>query len=302
MENTVTSAQPTFNFVELIENNPITKISHICNGMMLTKIKSTFSDFEQQLFVSSFYCYLNYNPTTDFVIDLDDIWKWIGFSQKNNAKMLLEKNFTIDVDYKFLEKVTLPANKTTERGGHNIKKIMLTVKTFKWLCLKSGTKKADEIHQYYMKMEEIMKEVVEEESAELKKQLEQKNAQIELIIHQLHEKDAQTQQEKNKIREKTLLEQFPSNVQCVYYGRIDNTSTIGEPLIKFGMSNSLNRRVGEHKANFTNFCLMNAFKVSNHIQIENAIKRHPVLKNITRNIIINNRNNTELLSINKTIQ
>lgn len=303
MENTVISAQPTLNFVDLIENNPVTKLSHTCNGIMLAKIKNTFSAFEQQLFVSSFYCYLNYNPKTDFVIDLDDVWKWIGFSNKANSKRMLEKNFTIDADYKLLlfsaDEQSLGAKKDA-RGGHNIKKIMLTVKTFKSLCLKAGTTKADEIHDYYMKMEEILQEAVQEESAELKQQLQQTSAQLADTVTQLHQTEAQTQQEKNKIREKTLLEQFPSNVQCVYYGRIDNTSTIGEPLIKFGMSNSLNRRVGEHKANFTNFCLMNAFKVSNHIQIENAIKRHPVLKNITRNIIINNRNNTELLSINKT--
>ena len=93
MENTVISAQPTLNFVDLIENNPVTKLSHTCNGIMLTKIKNTFSEFEQQLFVSSFYCYLNYNPKTDFVIDLDDVWKWIGFSQKDKAKRLLEKKF-----------------------------------------------------------------------------------------------------------------------------------------------------------------------------------------------------------------
>ena len=318
MENTVIAAQPTLNFVDLIENNPVTKLSHTCNGIMLTKIKNTFSEFEQQLFVSSFYCYLNYNPKTDFVIDLDDVWKWIGFSQKDKAKRLLEKNFTIGVDYKLLhtplgkqnnDEINSDINKQNKdtRGGHNIKKIMLTVKTFKSLCLKASTTKADEIHDYYMKMEEILQEAVQQESAELKQQLqqtfvqlEQTSAQLADTVTQLHQTEAQTQQEKNKIREKTLLEQFPSNVQCVYYGRIDNTSTIGEPLIKFGMSNSLNRRVGEHKANFTNFCLMNAFKVSNHIQIENAIKRHPVLKNITRNIIINNRNNTELLSINKT--
>lgn len=303
MENTVITAQPTLNFVDLIENNPVTKLSHTCNGIMLTKIKNTFSEFEQQLFVSSFYCYLNYNPKTDFVIDLDDVWKWIGFSNKANSKRMLEKNFTIGVDYKCLLISADDQNLCTKkdaRGGHNIKKIMLTVKTFKSLCLKAGTTKADEIHDYYMKMEEILQEAVQEESAELKKQLQQTSAQLADTVTQLHQTEAQTQQEKNKIREKTLLEQFPSNVQCVYYGRIDNTSTIGEPLIKFGMSNSLNRRVGEHKANFTNFCLMNAFKVSNHIQIENAIKRHPVLKNITRNIIINNRNNTELLSINKT--
>ena len=65
-------------------------------------IKNNFTDTEQQLFVASFYCFLNYNQRNDFVIDLDNIWKWIGFSQKVKAKTLLEKNFKLDIDYKIL--------------------------------------------------------------------------------------------------------------------------------------------------------------------------------------------------------
>ena len=85
--------------VQLIESNPITKLSGNYNNNLLQKIQDTFTDFEQQLFVSSFYCFLNYHPINDFVIDLDDIWKWLGFFQKENAKRLLEKQFTLDKDY-----------------------------------------------------------------------------------------------------------------------------------------------------------------------------------------------------------
>ena len=58
------------NIVELIENNPITKLSSDYNVKLLQKIKEQFTDFEHQLFLSSFYCYLNHHPTNDFVIDL----------------------------------------------------------------------------------------------------------------------------------------------------------------------------------------------------------------------------------------
>ena len=81
--------------VKLIENNPITKLSNDYNVKLLTKIKENFTDFEQHLFLSSFYCYLNCDPKKDFVIDLDNVWKWLGFSQKVNAKTLLEKQFII---------------------------------------------------------------------------------------------------------------------------------------------------------------------------------------------------------------
>jgi hypothetical protein len=44
------------NIVELIEKNPISKLSNAYNNKLINKIKDNFTDFESQLFVSSFYC------------------------------------------------------------------------------------------------------------------------------------------------------------------------------------------------------------------------------------------------------
>uniref|UniRef100_A0A6C0H361 Uncharacterized protein n=1 Tax=viral metagenome TaxID=1070528 RepID=A0A6C0H361_9ZZZZ len=46
------------NIVELIEKNPIVKLSSTYNNKLLINIQETFTGFEQQLFVSSFFCYL----------------------------------------------------------------------------------------------------------------------------------------------------------------------------------------------------------------------------------------------------
>ena len=83
------------NIVELIEKNPITKLSNNYNNKLLNKIKENFSEEQQKLFVSSFYCYLNYDKNKDFVVDLDNVWKWLGFNQKYNALRVLEKNFIL---------------------------------------------------------------------------------------------------------------------------------------------------------------------------------------------------------------
>ena len=146
--------------VKLIEENPITKLSNDYNLKLLTKIKANFSDFEQQLFLSSFYCYLNCDQVKDFVIDLDNVWKWLGFRQKVNAKMLLEKQFIIDKDY---IKSLLLQQKRDEKshGGQNKEIFMLNIQTFKKFCLKAGTKKADEIHEYYMKLEKFLQETID---------------------------------------------------------------------------------------------------------------------------------------------
>jgi hypothetical protein len=63
----------SFNIVELIEKNPVTKLTKEYQSKLLTKIQSNFTENQQQMFVASFYCYLNYDSHNDFVIDLDDI-------------------------------------------------------------------------------------------------------------------------------------------------------------------------------------------------------------------------------------
>ena len=167
------------NIVELIEKNPITKLSTTYNNKLLNKIKENFSNFEQKLFVSSFYCYLNYDKNIDFVIDLDNVWKWIGFNQKIDCKRLLEKHFVSEIDYKNLALLSPKASLEKEKhGGQNKQTILLTIKCFKSLCVKAQTKKASEIHEYYIKLEEILHEIVEDETNELKLQLEEKDNMI----------------------------------------------------------------------------------------------------------------------------
>ena len=133
---------------------------------------------------------------------------------------------------------------------------------------------------------EVIKEIrlkgIYKMQTEINQAIEEKNEAIEV---------------KNKIREKTLIEHFPSNVQCVYYGTIDNNSEKGERLIKFGNSNNLKNRIYNHKKTYDNFRLINAFKVENKLQIENAIKEHPLFIERQRTIMIKKHNFTELITM-----
>ena len=286
------------NVVELIEKNPITKLSNTYNSKLLNKIQQNFTGFEQQLFVSSFYCYLNYDKNADFVVDLDEVWKWLGFSQKIDCKRLTEKYFILDLDYKNVAlgkpKATLEEEKPslTKHGGQNKQTILLTIKCFKSLCLKAQTKKASEIHEYYMKLEEVLQEIVEEETDELRLQLEQNK---NLIL----EKDTaiiNIKKEKQKAVEQAIVVQFPVNTECIYFGTIDNTTEAGEKLIKFGHTNDLSTRLVDHRKKYTNFVLVNAFRVQNKVEIENLIKNYPKIKRQIRSIEINGKNKTEIIA------
>jgi len=291
------------NIVNLIEQNPITRLSSDYNNKLLLKIKETFTGFEQKLFVSSFYCYLNYDKNIDFVVDLDDIWKWLGFAAKFTAIRTLESNFNIDVDYKIVTPETSPPSspqedspKPKQYGGQNRQIIKMTIKCFKSLCLKAQTKKAAEIHEYYMKMEEVLHQTIEEETDELRLQLEQKDT----IIAEKENAIIKTKKEKQRAVEQAIIAQFPVNTECVYFGTIDNANAAKENLIKFGHTNDLATRVQNHRKVYDNFILTAAFRVQNKVEIENLIKAYPKIKRQIRTISVDCKVKTEIIAYDAT--
>ena len=285
----------SLDIVNLITNNPITKLNANNNNKLLEKVKANFTEMEQQLFISSFYTYLNYDKTADFIVDLDDIWRWLGFNKKFNGIRLLENFFVLNKDYKNFAPPCGGA-KITGSGGHNIQKFFLNIKTFKSLCLKAHTKKADEIHEYYIKLEELINEVLEEEALEMKNKLLIKDN--ELITKEKLITNAN--QDKLKAIEKTLVSQFPVNCECIYFGTIDNSNAEGEKLIKFGHSNNLSVRLQYHHKTYENFILRDAFKVHNKQEIENAIKTSSKIRKHLRTIEVDGKNKNEILAYDET--
>ena len=272
--------------VNLIESNPITKLNGDYQSKLIEKVKNNFSNYEQQIFVSSFYCYLNYNSKTDFVIDLDNVWKWLGFNQKVKAKVLLENHFKINKDYKTLLSHEGKQNthdfapqvggaKTDTRGGHNKETIMLNIETFKKFCLKAGTKKADEIHEYYIKMEELLHETLEEESNELKLQLEQTKVEI-IQIEDRKNKEYEQKLAKEKIleREKILLKEFETIGSIFYIIKVKSFEN-RQYIVKVGESRvGILARYKEHKSNYDECLLLDCFLVNRSKDFETFIKDH----------------------------
>ena len=71
-----------------------------CDDPLLKKIQQNLNIDQQDIFIKSFYCYMNYHPTNDYPINLENVLKMMGFAHKKNAKRTLENNFTKDDDYK----------------------------------------------------------------------------------------------------------------------------------------------------------------------------------------------------------
>jgi len=276
------------NIVELIEKNPISKLSNTYNSKLLSKIKDTFTNSQQQLFISSFYCCLNYNQENDYIIDLDTIWKWLEFSQKDNAKRLLEKYFKLDIDYKIFEN---DKEEKKGRGGHNKEVIMLNIKTFKSFCLKAGTKKADEIHDYFIKLEEILQQTIGEECNELKIQLQQ-----------IKEDTTKTQKITQQLdREKILLREFGTKGAIVYIIKV-KTFENGEYIVKIGESRKgILNRYNEHKSHYEESLLLDCFSVKKSNEFERFIHSHEKIRFNKVTDLPNHEKERELFLIGKEL-
>jgi hypothetical protein len=158
-----------------------------------------------------------------------------------------------------------------------------------------------------MKLEEVLQETLEQETVELKQQLEQKEniiLQVEKEKIKIEEQRdlllEKAKREKQRAVEQAIIVQFPVNTECVYFGTIDNTNSEGEKLIKFGNTNDLSTRLLDHRKIYNNFILINAFRVQNKTEIENLIKNYPKIKKQIRTIEVNGKNKTEIIAYDST--
>lgn len=89
-----------------------------------------------------------------FIINLDIVGVWLG-TTKNKLKETLTKSYVKNKDYKLAFRSRIASN---THGGNNKIDIFITPETFKMLCLRSNTKKAEEVRKYYTQLEDLVSE------------------------------------------------------------------------------------------------------------------------------------------------
>ena len=121
-----------------------------------------------EIFELNFKIYIaNENNNNRFVIDLEDIYKLVGFKQKGHAKRFLINKFKLNIHYE---------TNITVKGGENYEKIMLNIETFKKFCMKVSTKESEKFLDYYIAMENVILEYIKQKMNEqIKINIENKN-------------------------------------------------------------------------------------------------------------------------------
>ena len=122
------------NFKELVKNSNTT-LSLNVQTKMVEVMNEEFTESEQQWYIANLYVYMNYHATNDFPINLENVFKMIGFANKGNAMKTIKSNFIENEDYKTLLFHTEKQKKTDETRIHRFSKIVLFYNTKKIPCI-----------------------------------------------------------------------------------------------------------------------------------------------------------------------
>lgn len=68
-------------FKDLVENNENT-IQLNFQSDLINELNNEFTGEEQRWFIANFYVFLNYHPTEDYPINLENVYNMIGFANK----------------------------------------------------------------------------------------------------------------------------------------------------------------------------------------------------------------------------
>jgi phage anti-repressor protein len=217
---------------------------------------------------------MNYHPTNDYPINLEHVFKMIGFANKENAKRTLKNNFTEGEDYKKLlvrmdEQVpNLKDGKNIGGAGLNQETVMLNVDTFKNLCMLAKTDKGKELRKYYVKLENIYNQIIKEELQEKESLLQESSKKYQI---ELQEKDNNIESQKLLIKKKDKeLKQMAKKISLdwLYVAVTDNV----ECMSKIGIAEEILKRVDGHLSSNPGFKYIFTYQSKNNKLIEKCIK------------------------------
>jgi phage anti-repressor protein len=216
---------------------------------LLNMLKTDLHTEEQQQFVMNFQLYLTYgNNDSKYVVDLDDVWKWLGFASKGNAKRSLMKYCEKDIDFRLNSLVP----RAKQHGGQNNDKIKMNVSTFKNLCMVANTERGKQTRRYYSKMEAIFFKYLEEKSKDIIKTIEERaKSDKELEI------------------QSTLLKSH-KNDPCVYILKLSETSPTNF-VIKIGETDNIEDCIISLRQEYNTCILINVFPCQRPHQFEQYI-------------------------------
>ena len=112
-----------------------------CVSTCLVNAYPEYNSFEK---FKAYYDSIPNDQPSSFIVDLDEVYKWLNSTKKNIMKTL-KLSFVQNTDY-ILNKSVKPVKRTVK--SNNVKTVLLTQSCFKQLCMKSHSKGSDIVRSY----------------------------------------------------------------------------------------------------------------------------------------------------------
>ncbi len=192
-------------------------------------------------FIDSFLSFYNPDTTqTDLVINLDTVAKWLG-TQKKSLLSTLKTTYKVNIDYS-IKKTT---NKKGKYGGNNYKRVYISPDCFKRLCMRSKTKKSEEVRTYFIELESLISKYKTHLLSGLKQE-------ITSLENQLKPKD---------------------HVYSDGYIYILRASKEKDSIYKIGRTKDLNKRLSSYSTgHLEHIEVLYTYRTNNLLQVENCVK------------------------------
>jgi very-short-patch-repair endonuclease len=149
VDNDIRNTQSMCTMVQTTEN----AVPQTSNGRisMMQRLAEGLSDEDIRYFLLNHYLLNNFHETRDYVLDSDDVAKWLGYEEAGQFVDLIMERFTQDVDYKLYPRDD--SSKADQLGADRVK---FTIQTFNSVCMKADTQRAHDILTYYVRLENVI--------------------------------------------------------------------------------------------------------------------------------------------------
>lgn len=281
------------------------------NDELLNIIKSNFTESDMHLFNLNYKIYLMQKNSNDkFNVDFDEIYKWIGYTRKNDGKKILIKHFIKNEDYIISYPCKKINNKTTtetadtvsvisiekQNGGQNKETILLTIECFKLFCMLAATSESKKIYKYYLQMEKCIFNYLENKNKEIlelnKTLIEENTKKLQIKDKETHQllqlKDEEIHKQIKEITDTkillTIIEKELETIKNKKYEEVEKKqsvyifSTDKQNIYKCGKSNNIEKRKTSLQTGLIdNIIILYEYKTSNNTLHESIV--HNVLNN-----------------------
>ena len=238
----------------------------------VTYLLSRFSDPQKRMFAESYGVYMREDLRNSFCIDLDQAFKWMGFTRKDNALTHIKKHLQPQ-EYKVLQDGR-PVAAGTDRSFHTAVKYRLTPRAFKKVLMRARTAQGDAATDYFLEIEDALLAY---------NTLRRTSG----VVSQF---DSTAKARRNGLGLRSVTDSIDTHRPGVYFGVPERTWAMLKPLnptyspgllaversemtvIKFGMKRGDTDRVGDHTKAFKGFYLLDHVPTEYMAEVEDLLK------------------------------